>query len=253
MADVADAIDEAGAVEGGAGDAGRGGGAAPAGDLGASWDRELYGSLQRSRRLAWLLAGGASVVAVLALLALVAVVPLKEWAPYVVTVDRTTGYMEATRALRPGTLSQEEAIAKFFLVHYVEAREGYDVTDLAERYEKVTVNSVGEALRQYRALFVPGNPQNPTQRYGRDATVVVHVKAISFLDTQFSDGSTGVSVRFANEMRSEQQTQMRHWVSTIRFKFTKPPQQMRDLIRNPLGFRVVSYRRNQEVLAEQEK
>ena len=103
---VADAIDEKGSVEQGAGNAGRdGGAAAPAGDLGASWDRELYGSLQRSRRLAWLLAGGASVVAVLALLTLVAVVPLKEWAPYVVTVDRTTGYMEATRALRPGTLS----------------------------------------------------------------------------------------------------------------------------------------------------
>ncbi|TIV64315.1 MAG: type VI secretion protein, partial [Mesorhizobium sp.] len=50
---------------------------------GATWEDDTHRSLRRSRTLAWLVSGVASVVAGLSLLTLVLILPLKQFEPYV--------------------------------------------------------------------------------------------------------------------------------------------------------------------------
>ena len=47
--------------------------------------------MRRSTRRAWAVAGAAVLLAFLAMFCLLLVLPLKEFAPYVVTVDKATG------------------------------------------------------------------------------------------------------------------------------------------------------------------
>ena len=72
-------------------------------EQGDTWDYEIHRKNEQSKKLAWVVAGVASTIAVLAMLAVVLVLPLKEFAPYVITKDNSTGYIEVTRGLRLAT------------------------------------------------------------------------------------------------------------------------------------------------------
>ncbi len=102
---------------------------------GATWEDDTHRSLRRSRTLAWIVSGVSAVVAVLSLLTLVLILPLKQFEPYVIEVDKTTGYLEIARALKPGDLSQNEAVTAANLVRYIRARETYDVREIKARHQ----------------------------------------------------------------------------------------------------------------------
>src|SRR5690349_7419990 len=85
-----------------------------------SWDQDRLAAAERSKRLAWTVAGGASVLAVAAVSAVVALAPLKSVEPFVVRVDRTTGGVDVMTGLKGrGDLTYDEAVSKYFLGQYV--------------------------------------------------------------------------------------------------------------------------------------
>jgi type IV secretion system protein VirB8 len=57
-------------------------------------------------------------------------------------------------------------------------------------------------------------------------------------------------VRFSTTRRSGSQETTEHWASTLRFRYAHPAKDLRARAKNPLGFEVVSYRRDQEVVRE---
>src|SRR3546814_8252697 len=57
----------------------------------ASWDHDRLIAANRSKRLAWIIAGMAGSLAVTAVAAVAMLTPLKTVAPYVITVDKATG------------------------------------------------------------------------------------------------------------------------------------------------------------------
>ena len=75
-----------------------------------SWADGQSSASARETRIAWRVATGAGAVALLLALALVFLVPLKSVQPYVLTVDRQTGAVEAATTLQDGKLSQNEAV-----------------------------------------------------------------------------------------------------------------------------------------------
>src|SRR5688572_13484383 len=93
---------------------------------GKLWEQEIYLSLKMSRNRAWIMCGILGAVALLCLIALIIVLPLKSVEPYVVTVDRNTGYMEVTQPLAEGKLKEDESVIQFNLVRYLNARESYN-------------------------------------------------------------------------------------------------------------------------------
>ena len=90
---------------------------------GATWERDIARRNRNSRALAWIVAAVMSVVAVGALGTLALLVPLKTYEPYMVVVDKTTGFVEVTRPMAEGSLSQDEAVTTFNVVRYIKARK----------------------------------------------------------------------------------------------------------------------------------
>ena len=82
----------------------------------AIWENDIARRNRRSRSIAWTIALVMSVIAVAALGALVLALPLKTYEPYMVVVDRSTGFVEVKRPMAEGPLQQDEAIATFDLV-----------------------------------------------------------------------------------------------------------------------------------------
>jgi len=212
---------------------------------GETWDREVYGRLQQSRTRAWIIAAVSAALALLSLLALVLVLPLKEFAPYLVTLDTQTGHLEVTQGLKPGDLSEDEAVTMANLVQYVIARETYDPADLKEHFRTVTLHSDDTALADYRALYDRSNLERPTERYAYHSTVEVTIKNVSFLNQHTA------AVRYHTDTQAgERDANREHWIAIMSFKYVQSPSRLQDRFENPLGFKVTSYRSDQEILSK---
>ena len=210
-------------------------------DPAATWEQATYLSLRRSTRRAWLCAVTAFGLAFLALFALLLVLPLKEFAPYVVTVDKTTGWLEVTRGLHEGNLTQHEAVTIANIVRCVVARETYDATDYAERYRAVGLCLTGRPLEQYRRLYDQSNPDSPAALYGFDGIIRVEIGSVNLLS------ATTAIVSFRTILEMHQREVANAWRAALTFGYTTKDFSMRDRFVNPLGFQISSYRRDPDL------
>ena len=210
-----------------------------------SWAQDVQGALRASRQRAYWVAGAAVLVAMLEAIALVALAPLKTIVPYTITVDRQTGAIEIASGIRPGPLSQDVAVVQAFLAQYVLARETFDVTDLQDEYQKVAAWTSGPARDQYLREMARTNPQSPINLYDTATMVKVTVKSISPLSR------TSALVRFDAERNNggNAPTERRAYTAVIGFQFTGHSVRSEDRFLNPLGFQVISYRRDAETVA----
>lgn len=206
----------------------------------AVWERDIARRNRFSRSLAWTVATLASLIAAGAIGALLLALPLKTYEPYMVVVDRSTGFVEVKRPLAEGPLQQDEAMATFDLVRYVKARETYDPKALKDNFDLAQLLSTGDASRELVELYSPANPANPVKVLGRNTVVAVTIKSVTFPNQRTA------LVRFSSEEKDQSNSVMRHWVSLIRFRYSGSPARNEYRFENPLGFQVAEYRRDQE-------
>ena len=207
---------------------------------GASWEQDLARRNRNSRALAWIVATIMSVVAIVALGALALMVPLKTYEPYMVVVDKTTGFVEVKRPMAEGALTQDEAVTMFSVVRYIKARETYDPRALKDNFDLAQLLAAGDAARELTEIYSPANPKNPVKVFGMNTQVAVTIKSVTFPNNRTA------LVRFATEEKSATNIVTRHWVSLLRFRYTGTPMRNDWRFDNPLGFQVLEYRRDQE-------
>lgn len=208
------------------------------------WDEDRLASALRSRRLAWAVAGIAGGLCIAAVGAVALLAPLKTVEPFVVRVDRASGAVDVMRGLSddPGPVRYEEAISKYFLAQYVRSREGYLDPAAEDAFRVVALMSTPSEQRRWADLYRGSNPESPQNLYGADGEAAVSVRAISFI------GDDVANVRFRRTVRMAQQTLETDWIATLAFTYTRAPMSEADRLRNPLGFQVVSYRADPEVV-----
>jgi len=209
-----------------------------------SWAHDRVDALQVSRRTAWRIAAGASLIAVLEAIALIVLMPLKTVEPYTLLVDRQTGFVQALRPIDAERIAPDRALTQSFLVQYVIARESFDIDSLQDNYHKVALWSSGQARANYVASAQISNPDSPLARYPRSTIVETRVKSVSPV------GGNVAMVRFETRRRDAggQAGPPSAWVAVIRYRYSGEPMSVEDRFINPLGFEVVRYQRNAEAL-----
>lgn len=207
---------------------------------GETWDQEIFASLQQSKARAWLVSFFCMGVTALSLITLVLLLPLKTFAPFIVTVDKSTGYVEVTKGLYDGNITVDDAVTEANLVQYISRRESYNPSILRENYHQVALMSTGAALNEYQQLWDGKNPNNPSVRLGALAGIEIKIAAVSFLNERTA------SVRFERILHQNEQTSTSAWDAVIDFQYVNKPARMEDRFLNPLGFQVTSYRVNPE-------
>lgn len=208
----------------------------------ATWAEDRDRGLQRSKRVAWLIAGVAAAVACLEAAALALLMPLKTVVPYTFLVDRHTGYVQVLKGTGPDSLVADQALTNALLAQYVIAREGFDIATLRADYRKVALWSADTARASYLAGVQTTNPDSPLNRLPRTTLLNVRVKSVSPLapgtalvrfDVQRSDQGQSAGANDA-------------WAAVVRYRFAGSPMSFEDRIINPLGFQVTGYRKDQE-------
>jgi type IV secretion system protein VirB8 len=209
---------------------------------GQKWEDDLYRKLRRSRNFAWVATLISWGITALSILALVMLLPLKTFEPYMVVVDKTTGYTEISRALKPGDLSQEKAVTDANLVRYVRARETYDPRALKDNFDLALLYSTAQAAADLRQEFEPSNPKAKNKVYGDDVLVSVEVKSIAALN------NTTATIRYDTITKTFSSERRESFEALIRYKYTSTPLQNQYRFDNPLGFQVTDFQRNQETI-----
>lgn len=207
-----------------------------------SWAALRSSMAARETRIAWRVAAGASIIALLLAIALLMLLPLKTVQPYVLTVDRQSGAVEPALAVSSGRLTQNEALIQAQLAGYVVARETFDATDLPTQYRRVQQLSSPPAARAYVAQMAANNPASPLRTLGRGDTVSVRVRSVSLI----SNNAALVRFTASRAPIGQPAAQETNYVAAISFGFNGRPLKASDRFDNPLGFQVTRYRRDEE-------
>jgi type IV secretion system protein VirB8 len=207
---------------------------------GVTWEQDIARRNRNSRGLAWIVATVMTIIAGAAVGTLALLVPLKTYEPYMVVVDKTTGFVEVKRPMAEGPLTQDEAVTTFNVVRYIKAREIYDPKAIKDNFDLAQLLASGDAARDLTDLYSPANPQNPLKINGTNTEVSVSIKSVTFPNNRTA------LVRFSTDTKSPTNITSSNWVSLVRFRYTAAPMRNEWRFDNPLGFQVLEYRRDQE-------
>lgn len=209
-----------------------------------SWADDRRAGDRRTNRIASWIAGIATLVALAEAIALAALAPLKTVVPMAVLVDRQTGAVTTVDPAGNGNIAPDSALTRSMLAQYVVARETIDRASVRTDYRKAVLWSGGKARFQYLAIMKPGNPANPYQ--SAPATIVVQpvIRSVTTLE----DGSA--MVRFDRVIQGAGPGMTSQpFVALMRYGYRKRALSDADRLLNPLGFEVISYRRDAEAPA----
>lgn len=211
-------------------------------DKARRFDQDRLIQVERSARIAWGVAIGASIIAAVSVFAIAGLTPLKTVEPFVVRVDNSTGIVDVVSALTSTAGSYDEAVTKYFAARYVRAREGYVSSEAEDNFRTVALLSTQPEQTRFAAIYRGGNPDSPQNVYGRGATSRINIVSISLIN------SSVVSVRYMRTVTRGDEVRTTHWVATLTFSYANAPMSSTDRLTNPLGFVVSDYRADPEAI-----
>ena len=214
----------------------------------ASWDRDRAAMNERSVRIAWRIAIGACTLTVIAITALMMLMPLKRVEPFVIRVDSSTGIVDVVPVFA-GNTEMSETVTRYFLDHYVTVCERFNFSTAESDYEECASFHAPARNNVWYALWDRSNPMSPLNVYKDGSSIRAQVSAITF----FKRGNGGedlAQIRYTKTRRvgGSGSEQISHWIATVQYVYGEPSKDPRVRRWNPLGFKIVDYRAEAEVL-----
>jgi type IV secretion system protein VirB8 len=206
------------------------------------WEMSLAVAESKSRRVAWIVASCACAVAVVQGIALAMLIPLHSVVPYVTQVDRVTG---DSVILQTGTktVGTDEMVDKHWVQSFVIARNRYVFKLLQADYDTVQLLSDGQTWNAYAAQF--DGREAIDKKLGDTVEIIPSVLSISL-------SANGIAtVRLQKETRNGQssESQIQRYVATLRYEYApKALAKESERVSNPFGFKVISYKMDQELV-----
>lgn len=218
-------------------------------DAGArEWEYLTHGAVVVERNRWFLAALLAGLIAAGAVAAVAILLPLEKLVPLAVTVDARTGLVTSVEYGKSvNELTQKEAIQRSDVARYVTARETYDPQDLATNVRMVRVMSDGNVWRQYEDEISQYNDASPVKRYG--SRVRRRVEVSTALPLPGAANTYQVRYVAIEEFPGSQVLPVeKAYVSTLSFRYSERPLSNEDRMLNPLNFRALAYRKDQEIV-----
>jgi type IV secretion system protein VirB8 len=215
-----------------------------------SWDADRTRNLERTSRIAWRVAAAAGLCAVASSLAIALMMPLKRVEPFVVRVDNTTGIVDIVPVVVGGA-APGEAVTRYFVSHYVTICERFNHATAESDYEECGAFHSTARNQEWYAAWARTNPASPLNLHADGSTVRAEVESVSFF-TRASGIADLAQVRYRKLVRAGlgASDQVSHWIATINFAYADPAKEPRIRRWNPLGFKIVEFHSEPEVIAE---
>lgn len=215
-----------------------------------SWDADRSVRYRRSAKIAWWVAATGWVGAIGNTIALVLLMPLKQVEPFVVRVDNSTGIVDVVPVYSGGA-PLDQSVTRYFLAHYLTVCERFNFSTAESDYEECGAFHSAQRNQAWYAQWAVTNPASPLNVYKDGSSVRVQVKSVSFF-TRASGLADLALVRYSKALRQSggADEKFTHWLATVRYTYTEPPKDPRARRWNPLGFKVVDFKPEPEVILD---
>lgn len=211
------------------------------------WEANCEAQGRRSERRAWIVATVSCCIAAAAVISLATLAPFRRTVPYLLAVDKATGNVEVVGAVDDRrVMGYQELLDKHWAQRYIIARESYHYRLLQADYDTVLGLSDEPVARDFARLYE--GPDARDAKYGANMELRVMV-----LSVQLSSNNVGQQavVRFSRTARradSAISEPSEYFVATLAYKYLPTMfGKEKDLLANPLGYKVISYRADPEM------
>ena len=212
-----------------------------------SYEASIRYLVEKSNRRAWLIAFLSIFISIISVTAVVFLTPLKSVEPYVIRVDNTTGMVDIiTSVNQTEFVSDNEALDKYFTTSYVKIREGYFYNILQNDYTTVQIWSSPEVSSDY--LKIDEGDNSRVDILKNSTEIDVEINSVTLGN---SNGMKMATIRFNQiykDAKSRTITNKKAKIVTLAYDYS--PQSLmteNERLINPLGFKVLTYRVDDEV------
>jgi len=206
---------------------------------------------QRSRRTAWRVAAGASMLTVVAFAVAAGAIHTSMRpapAPAVLVVDKSTGATSPLMTLAAYQLTPEEATIRRSIATFLRARENYTFDTAEDNYYDAAAFMNPQLRAQWASYWDTANPASPMNVYKKDGKVHIQLGAITILRNGFGT-ATGVRASFTSRtVRADQPSgEATNWIATIPFRWVNVATDERTRRVNDLGMEITDYIRDPDL------
>lgn len=219
----------------------------PASAANLSWEADLVLNLRNEANRGWFVAKAALALAGLLAVALVAAGPMRKVVPYVYVVDKLTG--DATIASTvPDFVTTGVLNDKHWIMQFLVSRERYNYRLLQHDYDQVRRLAGDGPWSTYDKLFQGEAALD--KRNGESIEVLPTVLSITLAEGGLATVRYELRTR---DLRTLSEGSVSRRVATLRYKYEpKANLAESEAIKNPLGFTVVAYQTDPELVTGQE-
>lgn len=200
--------------------------------------------VEQSNKRAWLIAFVSVFIAIISLLAVLLLTPLKTVEPYVIRVDNITGMVDIITTIDKEQISENEALDKYFISSYVKAREGYFYEMLNNDYKYVQLLSSEDVANSYRTIYQGENAKDAKLK--NNYQIEVEILSIVLNESNGVKTST-IRANLKTKNKSQGGENKQTIVITLAYDYFLGELKEESRILNPLGFKVLTYRIDEEI------
>lgn len=202
-----------------------------------SWELDRLSRSERSKKVAYVVAGVSATITVFSVVAVTMLTPLKTVIPVIFRVDNATGVVENITSVTDGKWTSDEAVTKASAARYVRTREGYALNEREENFKVVSAFSSPQEQERFAVAYSGKNPDSPQIIYGRSGIARITIKSVAV------PNSSLVQVRFRKDVIMGDERKTSHWIATMSFSMADRKKLREEiLLLNPTGFVVTDYR-----------
>ena len=210
---------------------------------GSHWESSRVADLERSQRTAWRVAGLFAICFLVAAVSLATLAPFRRTVPYLIKQDALTGNVEVLQSFDNRTIGRQELMDKFWARQYIQAREQYSWWLVGGDYDLVSRLTDPQIFPEYSSQFQGEKAMDKV--FGEFTERKIKILSVAPAPTVQNQ----MVVRFERSTISKGAVVEAPTVFSVNLSYCYVPKTFGpevDLIRNPMGYQVYSYRRDVE-------
>lgn len=209
----------------------------------AGYERDFMAEVVRSRTMAWRVAGVALLVGIVGFAAGIAGNRHPSPPPVVLRVDKATGAVDVLSTLDNAQIDYGQAVDESNINRFILLRESYDWNTIQSDYNTMGLFASPSVIADYEKLYNDND--------GRQVKLANHAHIVAkVVSIILNPGTTTATVRFTTDTFHDNGSadSEKHWIATLAYQYVNAQMTVEQRRINPLGFQVVSYRVDPEIV-----
>ena len=207
-----------------------------------NWYQDRYSTIILQRNLMAILLVLLSVGCILGVLFLRDITTNRTIKPFVIQVEDNTGITTVVDSVNTAdVVTRNESIKSYFVVKYVKSRETYSEADYLENYKHIVRLFSDQDVYSTFIRSVNNEKTGRAARYASHTVTTMQVRSI-----QYNDSGNVATIRFRINEQGRLNGQYNK-IATLKFVIVPMSISLEDRFINPIGFKVTSYRVDDEI------